>query len=155
MNELMNNLFHWDQHFFLQSVFLRYYFQYFIVNAWYFFSLDSTSLRRCREVCLEWKLFIDARVWGCGKYKSMILRWRGIKCSCRRRNTLFCKITRGPIKCATLVTGDWCRRLWREFSPSVRTLSLVSKDTDQITSIVCDDNVIFCGFTSGICKLYR
>lgn len=59
MNELMNNLFSWNLDFFLQSVFLN---------------LDIQTLKSCRNVCEDWKDFIDARVWGCQKYKVPLIR---------------------------------------------------------------------------------
>ena len=59
MNELMNNLFSWNLDFFLQSVFL---------------SLDIQTLKSCRNVCEDWKDFIDTRVWGCQKYKVPLIR---------------------------------------------------------------------------------
>ena len=59
MNELMNNLFSWNLDFFLQSVFL---------------SLDIQTLKSCRNVCEDWRDFIDARVWGCQKYKVPLIR---------------------------------------------------------------------------------
>ena len=59
MNELMNNLFSWNLDFFLRSVFL---------------SLDTHTLKSCRNVCEDWRDFIDARVWGCQKYKVPLIR---------------------------------------------------------------------------------
>ena len=59
MNELMNNLFSWNLDFFLRSIFL---------------SLDTHTLKSCRNVCEDWKDFIDARVWGCQKYKVPLIR---------------------------------------------------------------------------------
>jgi len=100
----MNNLFVWGQDFFLQSVFL---------------SLDTSSLKSCRNVCVDWKDFIDARVWGCRKYKQSLIR-----------------------------------RLWLDFSPSVRTLSLLKSEADRVTSVTCDENIIFCGYADGRCKIY-
>ena len=94
-------------------------------------------MKTCRDVCNEWKQFIDARVWGCHKYKSTIIRWVKIFLN------LFCKYF-----------FDF-RRLWRDFDPSVRTLSLVQEQKDYITSVCCDDNFIFCGYANGTCKLFR
>ena len=58
------------------------------------------------------------------------------------------------------------RRLWLEFTPSVRTLRLtddcghvsnVSNLTSgaQVTSICCDETMIFAGYANGVCKLFR
>ena len=37
-------------------------------------SLDTQTLKSCRNVSPDWKDFIDARVWGCHKYKVPIIR---------------------------------------------------------------------------------
>ena len=54
---LMSSLFLHDQDWPLQNIFL---------------SLDTASLRVCRDVCREWRTFIDRRVMGCTRYREMI-----------------------------------------------------------------------------------
>ena len=55
----MSSLFLTDQDWFLQNAFL---------------SLDTSSLRQCREVNTEWRSFIERRVRGCKRYKSALTR---------------------------------------------------------------------------------
>ena len=63
MRDEMSELFKWDQDMFLQNLFI---------------SLDTSTLRRCREVSKLWRDFIDRRVWGCSRLRpGLIVRlWK-------------------------------------------------------------------------------
>jgi len=54
----MSELFKWDQDVFLQNLFI---------------SLDTNTLRNCREVSILWREFIDRRVWSCERLKAGLL----------------------------------------------------------------------------------
>ena len=58
MSNLMSELFKWDQDVFLQNLFI---------------SLDTNTLRNCREVSILWREFIDRRVWSCERLKNGLL----------------------------------------------------------------------------------
>ena len=55
--DLMSSLFLYDYDWPLQNIFL---------------SLDTASLRVSRDVCRQWRIFIDRRVIGCTRYRKMI-----------------------------------------------------------------------------------
>ena len=55
--DLMSSLFLQDHDWPLQNIFL---------------SLDTASLRVSRDVCRQWRIFIDRRVMGCTRYRKMI-----------------------------------------------------------------------------------
>ena len=96
----MKELFMWDQDLFLQNIFLY---------------LDTSSLRRCRQVSKVWKDFIDSRVFGCKRLKPRLIE-----------------------------------RLWTAFEPIEQELVVEG----SVTSIVCDDEVIVCGYADGACDVF-
>ena len=58
MLDIMAELFKWDQDLFLQNIFL---------------SLDTSTLRSCRQVSQVWQDFIDSRVFGCKRLKHRLI----------------------------------------------------------------------------------
>ena len=100
MTDIMAELFKWDQDLFLQNIFL---------------SLDTSTLRRCRQVSQVWQDFIDSRVFGCTRLKPRLIE-----------------------------------RLWTDFEPIEQELVVEGSET----SIVCDDEVIVCGYADGACDVF-
>jgi hypothetical protein len=100
MLDIMTELFKWDQDLFLQNIFL---------------SLDTSTLRRCRQVSQVWQGFIDSRVFGCKRLKPNLIE-----------------------------------RLWKDFQPIEQEVVVAG----SVTSIVCDDEVIVCGYSDGACGVF-
>ena len=103
------------------------------------FRLDTASLKRCRSVSEEWRDFIDVRVWGCELYKPNIIRYSGSG-SNQHTNTFILVIY---------------RKLWSDFDPDINTFNVGRDWSEKVTSVCCDDDIIYCGFNTGICRLFK